>query len=171
MQGTIRTMAEDPTWCPDPIGLTDAQAGDLWREFGNAVGFDELKRAYDWDTPPRAPRFSETVFGVYTGSRNPVAWGSLTKHPLEHEVFLSRGVFPRYRRRGVGHTVLEFLTDYAFKRLMADVVTRVVYKRNWNGRTGLTIKTSWKMAGETWYPQPTYYLIRLSYQDWLASKT
>lgn len=132
------------------------RAWAVWEMFARAWGPKVLQEAYEWSAPPTDTRPLETFYEAYDGEYL-VGWGSLTKHPLAQEYWLSLGLFPETVDKHYFRPLKNALADEAFA-MGAKLVTSIImdsnpeHQNNTMSRCESGRSDNWKYAGQVWYP-------------------
>jgi len=131
-------------------------AGEVWRMFADAWGSKVLLEAYEWEHPPQTTRPLETFYEYYDGELL-VGWGSLTKHPLAQEYWLSLGLFPYTVDKHYFRPLKNALVDEAFSKGARAVSSIIMdsnpeHQNNTMSRCSQNKSDGWKYSGQVWSP-------------------
>ena len=142
--------------------VTEWGAGQLWNNFGRAIGFDKLREIYgpNWPRPLAA---HERLFFLSEGDRL-FGWVSIRKDPVEPFAWLALGVWPQYQQQGCMNKLASHAYREAFKDPGIDWVMFCVSRNNKSYLKNL-IQKKVPVAGYINVPPPGYVFFKIQRRE------
>lgn len=145
----------------------------LWREYAEAIGAEELKKAYgdDW---PRLPGHAESVFLFFgirdtAGLQPNAGWGCLRHDVPNHLAWLLLGVWPEFQKQSWSTRMSHWLVDRAFDDWDIDAVCIQVLRSNeeyLKSKMRRIDKSPWKHVGHLDVPPPGCEIFGVRRSEW-----